>query len=307
MDPLTQRLFQGAVDTSCIWNITCANYESQYLVENIDSTVNGICISPDGTKMYVGRRIGDQPAIEQYTLLTPWAVQSAFFVKRSNIIAPVSNFTFLIQNFIFSPDGEKLFLVNQNYNRSTFQFTYSIREFFLATPWDVATASQIRVFEYTQIISGLFISANGMNVYHIRNDLNQFNQIVSTRLFHNELASPWTFNSFSFSISTQISSLDLNQSAYRDVSVNPAGSRAFILRESSSGFLIDQYNLTFPFSFLSSVFRASYTYSNPVTSDARGGYLYVKPDGTKFYVGLYNYFANTIPRERRVLSFNLSK
>jgi len=110
------------------WDIT--TYGS--LIYNIDddvinnSDMDGLYISPDGTKMYIAGI--DNDTIYQYNLTTPWDIESVSSLISSVTVSanPVG--------LRFKPDGTKMFYVSDNLLHRGYEYN-------LTTPWDLSTAS----------------------------------------------------------------------------------------------------------------------------------------------------------------------
>lgn len=123
----TVGVFQYSLATA--WNVDTATYDSvSFATSGQDSNPSSVAFKSDGSSMYVVGNATD--TIYQYTLGTPWAVNTASYASKS--------FSFAGQDgsplgVYFKPDGAKMYMVGAN-NDTVYQYS-------LSTPWDVSTAS----------------------------------------------------------------------------------------------------------------------------------------------------------------------
>lgn len=87
---------------------------------------DSLSFSPDGTKMYVLSRTGDQ--VDEYALSTAWDISTATYTDNLDVTAQDTD----PDGIFFKPDGTKLWIVGDANN--------TVFEYDLGTAWDVSTA-----------------------------------------------------------------------------------------------------------------------------------------------------------------------
>ena len=119
------------------------NFKQKITLSDIDA-VRGINFKPDGTIMYITRRIngnvnsdaGRRGFINQYSLSTAFDINTATLISTTQLTEPGEDddeFSFLPHAIEFKPDGTRMFVIK---NTGTLVFQYD-----LSTPWDVSTIS----------------------------------------------------------------------------------------------------------------------------------------------------------------------
>ena len=121
------------------------NYKQEIDISDDTEGLRGINFKPDGTIMYITRRInigsleGDASRvgfINQYSLSTPFDISTATLISTTQLTEPGetnSTFAFLPHAIEFKPDGTRLFAIK---NTGTLVYQYD-----LSTAWDVSTIS----------------------------------------------------------------------------------------------------------------------------------------------------------------------
>ena len=119
------------------------NFKQKITLSDIDG-VRGINFKPDGTIMYVTRRIspasdsdaGRRGYINQYSLSTAFDISTATLISTTQLTEPGetdASFAFLPHAIEFKPDGTRMFVIK---NTGTKVYQYD-----LSTPWNVSTIS----------------------------------------------------------------------------------------------------------------------------------------------------------------------
>jgi sugar lactone lactonase YvrE len=250
-----------------------ASYDSvSFSVAGEEATPSSLFFSPDGTRMFVLGSNGDD--VNQYSLSTPWLVSSASYVTNFS----VSSEELTPSGLFFRADGLKMYIVGQT-NDTVFQYS-------LTTPWSVATASydsvsfSIAAQELTP--TGVFFKPNGLTMYVVGSASDNVNQYT--------LSTAWNISTATF---TQSFSISGQESASSDISFTGDGTRMFV--SGTTGDDVTVYNLTTPWDISTSSDIGQFSVA---LQDATPNGIYVKPDGTKFYiVGSTNdtVFQYTIP------------
>jgi sugar lactone lactonase YvrE len=120
-------VYQYALSTA--WVVSSASYESlSFSVNSQDAVPQAIFFKPDGSKMYMIGNTND--TIYQYTLSTPWAMNTASYDSVSFSFASQENNP---RSVFFKPDGTKMYIAGR-LSDSMYQYT-------LSTPWVVSSAS----------------------------------------------------------------------------------------------------------------------------------------------------------------------
>ncbi|MDB9944443.1 hypothetical protein OAD26_00385, partial [bacterium] len=107
------------------WDVSSATFDgSPFSVATEEDLPHGLFFKPDGTKMYVVGKTGDD--VNTYTLSTPWDVSSATFDGSPFPVAsPYPG------GISFKPDGTKMYIMDG----------YGFYIYTLSTAWDVSSAS----------------------------------------------------------------------------------------------------------------------------------------------------------------------
>jgi sugar lactone lactonase YvrE len=131
------------------WVFSTARFYTGNLVSvaSQENVPQGVAFSSDGTKMYV---LGTQnDTIYQYTLSTPWLVNTASYDSVSFSVAALE---LTPNSLFFRPTGDKLWVVGSTED--------SIFEITLSTPWDLSTATfSVTPFMGNLIFTGVNSSA----------------------------------------------------------------------------------------------------------------------------------------------------
>jgi sugar lactone lactonase YvrE len=139
---------------STAWDISTASYVQVFSVASQEATPQGLFFKPDGTKMYVTGSTSDN--VNEYSLSTPWNISTASYVRNFS----VSSQDATPLSLSFKPDGTKMYVLGR--------VGQDVNEYTLSTPWDISTASYVRVFSVASqetAPSGLFIKDDGTKMY----------------------------------------------------------------------------------------------------------------------------------------------
>ena len=120
------------------------NFVQKISLQDDTDELRGINFKPDGTIMYVTRRItpaansdaGRRGFINQYSLSTAFDISTATLISTTQLTEPGetdATFSFLPHAIEFKPDGTRMFVVR---NTGTLVYQYD-----LSTAWDVSTIS----------------------------------------------------------------------------------------------------------------------------------------------------------------------
>lgn len=236
-----------------------ASYDSvSFSIAGEELTPQGIFFSPDGTRMYVIGTSGDD--VNQYSLSTPWVISSASYVT----VFSVSSQDLTPNALFFRADGLKMYILG-NTNDTVFQYS-------LTTPWSVATASYDSVsFSVTTeetTPTGIFFKPNGLTMY--------ITGSTGDAVYQYTLSTAWNVSTATFTQSFSVGSQEIAPS---DVSFTGDGTRMFVI--GTTGDDVTVYNLTTPWDISTASHIGQFSVQAQDTAPVG---IYVKPDGTKFYI-----------------------
>jgi DNA-binding beta-propeller fold protein YncE len=92
-------------DLSTPWDISTASYVQVFSVATEEVIPEDLFFKPDGTKMYVIGRSGDD--MNEYSLSTPWDISTASYVQNFSVAAQESG----PKGLFFKPDGTQFWIV----------------------------------------------------------------------------------------------------------------------------------------------------------------------------------------------------
>jgi sugar lactone lactonase YvrE len=236
-----------------------ASYDNiSFSVAGQETSATGLFFSPDGRKMFVTGSVGDD--VNEYTLSTPWNVSTATYVTAFSVSGQDSN----PQDLYFRNDGKKLYIMGST-NDVVYQYS-------LSTPWSIASTSydSISFAVNTQDVSttGVFFKPDGLTLYMLGS--------TNDTVYQYTLSTAWNVStavvSGSFSVLAQ-------ENGVNAISFTADGSRMFIM--GSTGDDVNIYDLTTPWDVTTSSFVTVFSVAAQETGPNG---LFVKPDGTKFYI-----------------------
>lgn len=144
---------------SSAYDVSSSSYDSKsFSVLTQESSATGMFFGDSGTKMYV---IGDgNNTVYQYALSSAWDVSTASY---SGVSKSVSAQTSFVTGLCFSPNGEKMYVLNSSTTDNCYQYDLSIA-------WDVSSASYA---SKTFAVSGgtgnshqdIFVKTDGLSMY----------------------------------------------------------------------------------------------------------------------------------------------
>lgn len=127
------KIYQYNLSTA--WDLSTATYYDDFSVSSQEGNPNAVCLSSDGTKMYV---LGnDKNTIYQYGLSTAWNLGTASY---SSIYLDVSGVEDNCTGLTFKNDGSRLYFIGTT-NDKVYQYD-------LSTSWNVSTGSRASGYCY---------------------------------------------------------------------------------------------------------------------------------------------------------------
>ena len=246
---------------STAWDISTAVFLQLKSIAAQEANPTGVFFKPDGLKMYVVGRTGDD--VNEYDLSTAWDVTTAVFLQLKSIAAQETFPTGLF----FKPDGLKMYIIGTTGD--------DVNEYTLSTAWDVSTASYLQLFSVAAQEStpnGIFFKPDGLKMYIIGSsgdDVNEYN-----------LSTAWDISTASYLQNFSVNAQETNPTG---VFFKPDGLKMYVLGQ--LGLAVNEYDLSTAWD----VSTASFTYPTTDYFSVRAQEstptgLFFKPDGLKMYV-----------------------
>lgn len=148
------------------WLVNTASIVTTKSIVSQEASARAVEFSKDGTNMYILGTLSD--TVYQYTLTTPWQVDTATYAGKSLSVVSKDNFPTALR---FKSDGSKLYVIGQQND--------SLLEYSLTTNWDIATAAFTNSIELpTENPTGLYFKYDGTSMYvsdSLTNSIQQYN------------------------------------------------------------------------------------------------------------------------------------
>ena len=179
---------------STAWDISTATFFQNFSVGAQENDVQGLFFKPDGLKMYVIGKNGDD--VNEYNLSTAWYISTASFLQNFSVAAQDGQ----VYDVFFKPDGAVMYVLGRTGS--------NIYEYSLSTAWDVSTSSYLRSFSVASQDgdpAGLFFKPDGTKMYvtgMAGDDINEYN-----------LSTAWNVSSASFIRNFSVAAQSLDPTA----------------------------------------------------------------------------------------------
>ena len=215
------------VGTFSSYDIANASYDSvSFSFSSQSNYPQDVAFDSSGTKMYILER--QNKIIYQYALSTAWDVSTASYGGTSFTIGLVG----IIYGIAFSPDGTKLFMLDNSFG--------SVRRFSLSSAWNVSTASDdsssYSVYSQVSGAQAITFSPDGTKMFVAAGN--------GSTIFQYTLSTAFDLSAVSYSGK----SLDTTpqEAGITDLVFNGDGTKLFILhnRSSPSKDRVIQYSLS---------------------------------------------------------------
>ena len=144
-----RRIYEYTLSTA--YDISTASYSSNSFYINEDSYINGVAISSDGTKMYVGGLATS--SVYEYDLSTAYDVSTASYNSVSFNVSSQTTTTNGPIDIFFKPDGTKMYVSGQS--------PKYVWQYALSTAWDLSTASYDNKVSSEGVLTHFTISSDG--------------------------------------------------------------------------------------------------------------------------------------------------
>ena len=252
-------LLDGAAGST--YDIANASYVANMNVGNELTSVNGMEISSDGTKIYAVGRTTDK--VFEYVLSTPWDVTTGSY---NSVEFSVLSQTTYPTDIAFKPDGTKMYICTSAEDKV---FQYS-----LSTAWDLSTASYDSVSFDTSNeennVQALAFSNDGTKMYTAGLE---FDNVVEYDLSTAWDVSTASYNSVTLSTSTQTTTPD-------GLFFNADGTSLFLV--SGGPDLVYQYDMTTAFDLSTASYTLASSSLNGSANTGKGGRF--DNTGTRMYI-----------------------
>jgi sugar lactone lactonase YvrE len=144
---------------STAWDVSTTTYVQAFSVAAQTGSPEGVFFSDTGDRMYILSGTGDD--IFEYDVSTPWNTSTASY----NPVGNFGRFSVAAQETIptglfFRPNGTQMYVLGTTGD--------DVNEYTLSTPWDVTTATYVRVFSVAAQASsaqGIFFKPTGTSMY----------------------------------------------------------------------------------------------------------------------------------------------
>jgi len=221
-----------------------------------EGTVNGLFFKPDGLKMYT---VGQSTEVVEYDLSAAWDLSTASYLQEFDVIGQDPSPT----DVFFKPDGLKMYVLAGSGDE--------VLEYGLSTPWDISTATYLRLVSISSQDSGpsgLFFKPDGTKMYIVGaqgNDVNEY-----------DLSTAWLVTTATYNQNFSLASQDTSP---RNLFFRSDGLKMYVAGELNDS--IYEYDLSTAWDVSSASFLQSFDVAFQ-ENQPRG--LFFKPDGRNMYV-----------------------
>ena len=262
----TDALYQYDLSTS--WDISTASFSypttDYFSVLSQDSIPQALFFKGDGSQMYVVGDAGND--INEYSLSTAWAVETASFTQTFSVATQETNPSgIFFRNDGGSEDGKQMYVVGY--------FGDDVNEYSLSTAWDVSTAS------YTQNFS-VSTQATSPQEVQFKTDGTKMYVLDSTTryIFRYSLSTAWDVSTASYDGDSARLYVFNEESAPQGFCFKNDGTRLYVYGQTGKD--VNQYDLSTAWDLSTASFDTTFPI-NAFTSWPTG--MFFKPDGEKFY------------------------
>jgi len=248
-------------DLSTAWEVSSASYLQNFSVAAQEANPTGVFFKPDGTKMYVIGRNGDD--VNEYDLSTAWNVSTASYLQNFDVSVQETN----PESIFFKPDGTKMYVIG-NVGDAVFSYTLSTAWDLSAASFDYPTEGYFSVAAQETAPSGVFFKPDGTKMYVIGlvgGDVNEY-----------DLSTAWDVSSATYLQNFSVAAQETNPTG---IFFKPDGTKMYVI--GSSGDDVNEYDLSTAWDVTSASYLQNFSIAAEETTP-RG--VFFKPDGTKMYV-----------------------
>jgi hypothetical protein len=216
-------------DMTTAWDLSTAFYTGLSFSPSNETTLierNPIAFSSDGSKLYVMEdEFSGTQKIFQYTLETPWSLETVTYDEKSADFDQLGALTPDIQGITFKNDGTRIYLVSLLHG--------GVYQVDLTTAWDISTVdfSSDKFFDTTNEDG----TPNGVE-FHPDGSIMWYIGTVVGDIFEYNLSTAWdistaTYNGVSYDIEAIVGSDNYDKGAFHSFRFSPNGCDFFIADE----------------------------------------------------------------------------
>lgn len=177
-------------------------------VSSKSTSPTGLFIGNSGTSLYVICNASD--AVHQYTLSTPWVVNSGSFTRSLSIYSQETT----SNDIFFNPTGTKMYIIGQQANDITY--------YNLSVAWDISTAahvSQFSVATQQTSLTGFYFKPDGTRFFTIG--------YSNDTVFEYSLSTPWDMSTASYA--SKFLSISAQETTPHGVSFSDDGTLMYVM------------------------------------------------------------------------------
>jgi sugar lactone lactonase YvrE len=241
------------------WNPNTASFTTTFLVSGKETTPQGIYFTPSGNAFYIVGSSSD--AVHRYDMSTAWSVNSASFISSF----PLSNQETAPNAVEFKPDGTRMYIIGDTGD--------DFNEYTLSTPWDITTASFVRLRTQSPILAtiptSMRFSNTGANLYMTG---------TSYEVHNYTLSEAWNVATISYQYTW--APIYGSDSSTQGIYFNPTGEYFYIIGQ--TGDRVTPFHLRTPWDLKSAYLPGLLVDQNRMSGSIN--HFRLKPDGTKIYV-----------------------
>lgn len=248
-------------DLTTAWDISTASYSQNFSVATQETVPSAVFLKPDGTKMYVIGRSGDD--VNEYNLSTAWDISTASYSQILNLRSYDGQTTGLF----FKSDGTKMYMVGYQYD--------FVHEYDLSTAWDVSTATSIvpdtkylYVGDQENAPHAISFKPDGTKMYVTGTGSDEVEEY--------NLSTAWDLASASHLQKFRVGAQDLQP---KGLFFKPDGTKFYTTGDVGNS--IYEYSLTTAWDVSTTSYTQSFSVATQETSPLG---VFFKDDGTKMYV-----------------------
>lgn len=233
-------------------------------------SVFDLFFKPDGTKMYIIGRSGDD--VDEYDLSTAWDTTTATHNQTFSVTSQEGSPTSLW----FKPDGTKMYVIGVAADK--------VFEYDLSTAWDISTASysnnNLSTSGQNTAMEGIYFKEDGTQFWLVGSGTSP----IAHSVFQYDLSTAWDITTASYSTNFLLVNTpslgDVNRP--RSLFMQDNGEKLYVL-DLQKG--VHEYTLSTPYDITTATLNHTFGLGMAKADDMAG--LFWKPDGGKFYVCNY--------------------
>jgi hypothetical protein len=260
------------------WRLVAKTFD----VDDYETSPEALFFKPDGTKMYLIGRSGDD--VDEFALSTPWDVTTASYTDQLAGIGSSPTSESNPYGMFFSPDGIYLYIVGSSVDQ--------VAQFTLSTAWDVSTGSYTREQDLLKSDGSDYINPTGI---FFKPDGTEFwvTSVTEDTIQKYTLSTAWDVSTISVSHSTSLLNFFTATNLYDPISHNTDdigsvadiffsddGSRVWLV--DSGGDTVYQLDLSTPWDVTTKTYSGGNVMTTPYATNAGG--LFVSESANKAFI-----------------------